>query len=62
MLRLGEDFRDFIKLSALLSCMFEMAHGFKIFEEIMRVKSESKGEVIIKTQKSKMLPTAAAGW
>lgn len=62
MLRLGEDFRDFIKLSPLLSGMFEMAHDFKIFEEIMRVKSESKGEVIIKIQKSKMLLATAAGW
>lgn len=62
MLRLGEDFRDFIKLSPLLARMFEMAHDFKIFEEIMRVKSESKGEVIIKIQKSKMLLETAAGW
>lgn len=53
---------DFIKLSSLLSCMFEMSHDFKIFEEIMRVKSESKGEVIHKTQKSKMLLVAEAGW
>ena len=42
--------------------MFEMAHDFKIIEEIMRVKSEGKGEVIIEIQKSKMLLETAAGW